>query len=469
MLKSRLGNWGVGRNLREGDIVEALRIAFQREAREGKKTDFVIRNKTVTRRDIARYLGRKGIRDFRDFVDKSTKRGDPSLIHPYTPPPTRPVSPVVVDPFSFCDEIVLAGTTRSHPDDFLHFFCSRSSSENAFAFSQISTPLADPPELELLHDALLSNDLYIRSIFPNHYPPGDSPPFEGGSDDLSDFTNGMWRGRDLLIEQEYKEAFKHFNKAFVAVQSLLETNHRGFLPEFFEMLLNFQLEEQVDILQSLLQFITHMSVSNGGLQNLVSRITMPLLQMNRQTRLEAVERLMNNVLENFQSNIGQDHPESKSIQKALTRSLVRRKPLSKAIFHLESLLEYDQAIPSMPHYDRCNVLVELALCHRAQYRLDDAAQWIATAWQAADGLESLFHQADIRVRCLRLMSYIEKKKENWQAAYDLAKRAVSISTVGMGETDSLTALVRDEFTTIKAQACEAGVAILDLDTGLNVD
>ena len=82
----------------------------------------------------------------------------------------------------------------------------------------------------------------------------------------------MWRGRDLLIEQGCMDAFQHFNKAFAVIKSLLETNRSGFLLEFFEMLLDFQLEERFDILGALLCFIAEMAKSKSGLHNTVSRI-----------------------------------------------------------------------------------------------------------------------------------------------------------------------------------------------------
>ena len=456
MLKTRLRIWNTGSNLREGDVVEAIHIATRRQEEEGKKTDFIIRKKFVTRHDIVRYLSRRGFTEPKDFIRVSTKRGDPSLIEAKTPPPSRPSTPLLVDTSEVDAESSLLETVEG-TDGTLDVLSLRDVQRVLFD-NQLRLPVSAPNDLQLLNETLTFNNAYITSVFARPVQSSISLESLAGFDYLGTFTSEMWRGRDLLIEEQYQDAFKRFEEAFDVIQRLLASNNRGMLPELFEMLLNFQLEEQVDILDSLLRFIAQIPQTPGAATNFVSNIAFSLLRMRRSARLDAVERLMVNTAAHFSSNVGADHPESKSIQKALVRSVVRRMPVSDAIVHLVQLVEREETAPTMPLYDRCNALVEVALCFRAKHQLGDAAAWIQRAWTASEFLKSEFHRADIRVRCLRLMAYIEKKRANWRAAWKLAEDAVEMSEVGLGAMDSLTVLVAQEFAALKIQAPSEGHA-----------
>jgi hypothetical protein len=187
---------------------------------------------------------------------------------------------------------------------------------------QLQAPLAGPPELELLRKALLSNDAYYRSIHAFATFTTISTTTLAKFDELLDiFTSGMWRGRDLLIEGEFQSAFKCFDEAFDSINAITVQRSRRFLPELFEMVLNFQLEDSFDILQSLLCFISQICNVNRNRNKWLSQIMVSLLRMNRADRIDAVDRLMQNVFSHFETNVGQDHPETKSIHKALPQSV----------------------------------------------------------------------------------------------------------------------------------------------------
>lgn len=460
MLKRRIARWGLGRNQNEAVVAEALRIAIQRET-QSKKTAFIIGNRTVTRKEIDRYLQRKGICDAHSFITNSHRKAPTSAIIPYTPPQTPPPPDAfnrsnLVRPV---DDAYHENDTSASQSQFSVFATAEALITTLSGSYQLQTPLGGPPELELLRKAFLSNDAYYRSIYAFGTFTTSNMTVSEADERLDIFTSGMWRGRDLLIEGEFESAFKCFNEAFGSINAITVQHSRRFLPELFEMFLNFQLEERFDILQSLLNFISQICNISGNRNAWLLQIIEPLLQLNRADRIDVVERLMQNVVSHFKRNVGEDHPETKSILKALSRSAFRRKPVSQAIGHLQAILQDDQAIASMSIYENCNLLVELALCHRVQNRFDDSVDWAQQAWKQADILDSVFHQTDIKVRCLRVMSYVEKKRGNWQAAYDLGKEAVKISSIGLGSEDSLTALVRVESTDLQNQAMASGAEL----------
>lgn len=60
MLKKCFQKWDIERKLKEADILFAVRIAREREA-QGKKTDFLIRGRTVTLRMSRSISSAKGL------------------------------------------------------------------------------------------------------------------------------------------------------------------------------------------------------------------------------------------------------------------------------------------------------------------------------------------------------------------------------------------------------------------------
>ncbi|KAK6543066.1 hypothetical protein TWF694_006991 [Orbilia ellipsospora] len=472
MLKKRMKQWGITSYHKEPDIAEAVRITADRE-KINKKTILKIGDKWVTQDEISRYLKRKGIhaRNQRSWAANIMKQ-PASIIEPYTPPLSRRASQASLRDESADsneNESDSAGASAGSESDAVgelaiaviepesrRFQAEVDTFLNLWSNENVWNVIQGPRELQMLDKAIWNTDYYCERLFFN-----DAPGLSDlTADALNDFTNGMWKGWDFLFDDN-PIAFKHFNEGFASLNRLVLEHNRSFLPELLEMLLNLQLEPQIDILEKLLRQLVGLYREYGMTNEMLYHVIESLLAMNHVERLEAVERLMNNVASHFQTRLGDDHAETKSIQKALTRSVYRKLPVSKAINHLHYVIERDEVNHDMNLYDKCNVCIELALCYRSQRNLEQVEVWISKAMSLADGLTSNFHKTDMRVRCHRVMSYVQRRKGNWQAAYGHWKAAVAESSIGLGPKDSLTVLVESEMADFVERATLNGIVLVD--------
>ncbi|KAF3918148.1 hypothetical protein ABW20_dc0100696 [Dactylellina cionopaga] len=457
MLKKRMKDWKITSYHKDSDIAEAVRITADRE-KINKRTILKIGDKWVSQEDILKYLRRKHVRNQRTWASKVLDSKQPvSTIEPYTPPPTPPATGDSDEP----EEQMSANELDS-----LRFQAARHTFISTYSQEHIRVLIQGPHESEMLSKALWNTDFYCQKLF---FTEDRSPGLSDlTSDQLNDFTNAMWKGWDFLFDDN-PGAFDYFRAGFISLEKLVKSHNRRFLPELLEMLLNLQLEPQIDILEKLLRQISGLCREYSLTDDMLYHIIESLLALDNTSRLEAVDRLMNNVRAHFTFKLGQGNPETKSIEKALTRSAFRKLPVSKAISRLEYMFQEEPSAGTsamMNLYNKCNICIELALCYRSQTQRDpdkivDVEAWITQAMLLASGLDSEFHRADIRVRCHRVMSYVERKKGNWQTAYEHWKDAVVESSDGLGSTDSLTVLVESELADFMARASLNGVALVD--------
>ncbi|KAF3908644.1 hypothetical protein AA313_de0203577 [Arthrobotrys entomopaga] len=473
MLKKRMKQWGITSYHKEPDIAEAVRISADRE-KLNKKTILKIGDKWVTQDEISRYLKRKGIhaRNQRSWAANIMKQPS-SIIEPYTPPLSRRASQASLRGDEFADShenesdnsgvnagsesdaegglaiAVIEPETRRFQAEITTFL-------TAYSNENMWTVIQGPRELQLLDKAIWNTDNYCERLFFN-----DAPGLSDlTADALNDFTNGMWKGWDFLFDDN-PDAFKHFSEGFDSLNRLVREHNRSFFPELLEMLLNLQLEPQIDILEKLLRQLVALYRVYNMTDDILYHVIESILALKPVERLEAVERLMNNVASHFQAKLGADHAETKSIQKALTRSVYRKLPVSKAITHLHYVMERDEVNHDMDLYDKCNVCIELALCYRSQRNIEQVEIWINQAMSLSDDLTSNFHKTDMRVRCHRVMSYVERRKGNWQGAYGHWMAAVAESSFGLGPKDSLTVLVESEMADFVERARLNGIVLVD--------
>ncbi|KAK6336945.1 hypothetical protein TWF718_009734 [Orbilia javanica] len=460
MLKKRMRDWKLTSYHKEPDIAEAVRITADRE-KLNKKTVFTIGDKKVTQEEIQRYLRRKGVRNPQAWASTVVKQ-PASIIQIHTPGPSRPSSPSPgassgqsessddIEEINRSSEVSANAIERRLFQEACDVFVSTASREH------IRQVVRGPHESQMLEAAIWNTDYYCDMLFVlEDLNPGLA---DLTSDALNDFTNGMWKGWDYLFDDNMI-AFTYFQEGFASLDRLVHSHNRRFLPELLEMLLNLRLEPRVDVLQILLQRLaTLYKHSDPKLYD----VFLSLLSLDNWSRLEVVERLMNKVSERFSRKLGPEHPETKSIQKALTRSVFRKLPVSKAITELEDrVLENQEELTQDILYKKCNVCIELALCYRSRGDLVQVESWILQAKLLSRQLISTFHQADISVRCHRVMSYVERNKGNWQAAYGHWQAAVLESSLGLGSTDSLTVLVESELRDFVKRAQRNGVVLVD--------
>ncbi|KAF3181107.1 hypothetical protein TWF788_006608 [Orbilia oligospora] len=460
MLKKRMRDWKLTSYHKEPDIAEAVRITADRE-KLNKKTVFTIGDKRVTQEEIQRYLRRKGIRNPRAWASTVVKQ-PVSVIQIHTPGPSRPSSPSPgassgrsessddIEEIDRVSEISTNATERRLFQEACDIFVSTASREH------IRQVVRGPHESQMLETAIWNTDYYCDMLFVlEELNPGLA---DLTSDALNDFTNGMWKGWDYLFDDNMI-AFTYFKEGFASLDRLVHSHNRRFLPELLEMLLNLRLEPRVDVLQILLQRLaTLYKHSDPKLYD----VFLSLLSLDNWSRLEVVERLMNKVSERFSRKLGPEHAETKSIQKALTRSVFRKLPVSKAITELQGrVAEEEEESTQELLYKKCNVCIELALCYRSRGDLIQVESWVLQAMLLSEQLTSSFHQADISVRCHRVMSYVERNKGNWQAAYGHWQCAVLKSSLGLGSTDSLTVLVESELRDFVKRAQRNGIVLVD--------
>ncbi|KAK6507680.1 hypothetical protein TWF481_006103 [Arthrobotrys musiformis] len=461
MLKKRMREWKITSYHKEPDIAEAVRITADRE-RLNKKTVFTIGDKKVTQEEIQRYLRRKGIRNPRAWASTVIKQ-PASVIQIHTPAPSRPSSPSPgsssssgrsessddIEEIDRSSEISTDAVERRMFQEACDVFVSTASREH------ISQVVRGPHESQMLELAIWNTDYYCDMLFVlEDLNPGLA---DLTSDALNDFTNGMWKGWDYLFDDNLI-AFTYFQEGFASLDRLVHSHNRRFLPELLEMLLNLRLEPRVDVLQILLQRLATLYKDSDPM---LYDVFLSLLSLDNWNRLEVVERLMNKVLERFNRKLGPEDPETKSIQKALTRSVFRKLPVSKAITELQTRVEDENELTQELLYKKCNVCIELALCYRSRGDIAQVEGWILQAMLLSQQLESTFHQADISVRCHRVMSYVERNKGNWQAAYGHWQDAVVESSLGLGSTDSLTVLVESELRDFVKRAQMNGIVLVD--------
>ncbi|KAF3937448.1 hypothetical protein ABW19_dt0209129 [Dactylella cylindrospora] len=469
MLKKRMKEWKITSYHKEPDIAEAVRITADRE-KINKKTHFRIGDKEVTQEEIHRYLRRKGVRNPRAWAANIAKQ-PASTIQPFTPAPSPPAT--IIEPNEPSEGTGstaestdgLDGSDSSeqieeiaHVPESVRFQIAQATFNNAYAGGHIQNLVNGPQEMQMLSKALYhTNNFCDRLMWTEAHSPGLS---DLTSDALNDFTNGMWKGWDFLFDDN-PLAFEHFNHGMASLNRLVREHNRRFLPELLEMLLNLQLEPQIDILEKLLHQLAGLYDVYGMTHEMIYQIVVSLLQLDKKNRLEVVEKLMRNVSDHWSNEFGKEDPETKSIDKALTRSAYRKLPVSQAISQLEGFLRKDEETHEMTLYDKCNVCIELALCYRSQRNILQVEAWITQAMFLASGLDSNFHKTDIRVRCHRVMSYVERRKDNWQGAYEHWKSAVAESAVGLGNTDSLTVLVESELADFMQRASLNDIQLVD--------
>ncbi|KAK6525875.1 hypothetical protein TWF281_010919 [Arthrobotrys megalospora] len=460
MLKKRMREWKITSYHKEPDIAEAVRITADRE-KINKKTVFTIGEKRVTQEEIQRYLRRKGIRNPRAWASAVVKR-PASVIQVHTPAPSRPSSPSPdassgrsessddIEEIDRNSELSANALERRRFQEACDVFVSTASREH------INQLVRGPHESQMLEAAIWNTDYYCDMLFVlEDLNPGLA---DLTSDALNDFTNGMWKGWDYLFDDNMI-AFTYFREGFASLDKLVHSHNRRFLPELLEMLLNLRLEPRVDVLQILLQRLAELYKTSDPK---LYEVFLSLLSLDNWNRLEVVERLMNKVSERFGRKLGPTHPETKSIQKALTRSVFRKLPVSKAITELQTrIVEDEEEITQELLYKKCNVCIELALCYRSRGDIAQVEAWILQAMLLSGELTSTFHQADISVRCHRVMSYVERNKGNWQAAYGHWQAAVFESSIGLGSTDSLTVLVESELRDFVKRAQRNGIVLVD--------
>jgi hypothetical protein len=479
MLKKRIRKWGLYKKNNESDIRAAIQISLQRESQRKYKTEYNIRGRKVSRGEIRRYLRRKGIHDMHEFATDSTAIGPISdIVVAYTPtqspePPETPSStgsnsPDVDLKVEQEDVEYMISSEHSSPTE-----CSRlgvnapSPVQKNPGLTSISPPLSDSPELELFRQALAHNKGYFdylsgttdsfrpTAITPNSTLEFPEPP------ELKNFVAALWRGRDLLLEKRMKEAFEHFDVAFMAVKSVLTQPSRKFLPELYEVGLNFQLDDSTGIVRSLLKYIAQMAAVTPGIQNFnqsIAEIALRLLRMRAADRADASERLLANVGQRFDSDLAYDQRDVLTINKTISRSAFCRYPLAEAITQWKARLEAEKRSASTPKYDNCVLIFELAKCYRLLNKTDHAISWLNVALGKASRLENSHSQADIKVRCFRALGWVEVKRDNWAIAHNYLQQAYGLALWILGREDSLTHLVESDVKELECRMSDMGIA-----------
>lgn len=88
MLKKRIKKWYLERKHKHADMLFALRLALEREAK-GKKTVFMIRGCLFTFEGIKHYFRRKGVRNLQSFAFDTDNVFPTTQIDCRTPEPER--------------------------------------------------------------------------------------------------------------------------------------------------------------------------------------------------------------------------------------------------------------------------------------------------------------------------------------------------------------------------------------------
>ena len=463
MLKKKITSWKIDRKNKKEEILAALRICLNRR-QQGKKTSFRIRGRVIDEDEIRRYLRRKGVRDLGAFA-ASNSEGDDSVLHPYTPPDSpalqhdqrRPLSGTLIN-----DTIPEHLGIINHRD--------QSSLWPASPFETIASPprygwahASCTPRLVRTAGGLNGLTVTEQLLYLNEAQFGilgkavvgstselgaaRLPVVRLASPQLKTFTNGMWRGRDLLLGGRSRDAGLCFNEAFGVVQSLLKQQDRKFLVELYEMILNFQLDQSKDILSNLLDYVDKMTTSNNNLYVSswrIGQIGKCLKRMPVPERVENAECLLRNNLARQDAREPHDAQEAQSIEKTIARSMYRRKPMDQAIVYLTDLLSTASLEDEIASYEQCGLYVELAQLHRFLDQPEEAIQYLKLAWHKAFSMTEIYGCTDLRIRCLRTMGLIELKRGNYHLSAQFAREATDLANRYLGVEESLTSLVEAE-------------------------
>jgi tetratricopeptide (TPR) repeat protein len=472
MLKKRIRKWGLYKKNNESDIRAAIQIALQRESQRKYKTEYNIRGRRVSHGEIRRYLRRKGIHDMREFA------ADPAAFGPISAPvvastPTQSPEPPETPSTGSNSPDVGLGVEQEDVEYVINSEHSSSTLRGAAlspareSLTSISPSLSDSPELELFREALAHNKGYFdylsgttdsfrrTAMTPNYALEFPESP------ELKNFVAALWRGRDLLLENRMKQAFEHFDVAFKAVKSVLAQPSRKFLPELYEVVLNFQLDDSKGIVRNLLEYIAQMAAVAPGMQNLnqsIVHIALRLLRMSAADRADASERLLANVGQRFDSDLAYDQRDVLTINNTISRSAFCRYPLAEAIIQWKARLEAEKRSVTTPTYENCVLIFELAKCYRLLNKIDDAISWLNVALSKAPRLENPYGRADIKVRCFRALGWVEVKRDNWAIAHNYLQQAYRLARLILGMEDSLTHLVESDVKELECRMSDMGIA-----------
>jgi hypothetical protein len=251
MLKKRIKKWDLERKNKHTDMLFALRLALDREAK-GKKTVFSIRGRLVTFENVKHYFRRKGIRDLQSLASVANSFCPTTQIDCRTPEPEMPVERRASrNPESLED--------AEEPSPQHEFPATNINVDTVVALpdpNQVDRTISVTSILGQVEELLYLGRAYYDAIFDNPEWKSNRSIFDVRT--LETFYNHMFDGQLLLEESNVTEAFIHFGYAFDLVRSLLDHQVLLFLPYLYHLLLPDWRIQRQEVISQLLDFIARM-------------------------------------------------------------------------------------------------------------------------------------------------------------------------------------------------------------------
>lgn len=449
-LKYWVREWRIQRKNSKNRIYDALHIAHLLGVADDAQATVFSDNRLITMTEIRRYLRQRGISNIPTLADCERQSLNRSCRREGLQRSSFGVSEfhnVVETNDSGCADSIWV--TNNTPVHVATVPASTSTSVRPLHHHHLSSlQVLDPTVPESYRHLLWQNMGHFSALFKSPASTRDLEQPSGDqliANDLKNFTNGMWRGRDHILEGRMTKANESFSFAFNFLKKIVVVREtRKFLPELYEIIINFQLGVHQVLLDNLLFHTAETLRAENKSSSPIALIVASLLKLDRSERLACVEQLLRQIYSCFRIELGEDHRETLSIKRVLSRSVYRRQEMGDAVTHLRNILADQQTRQTKDLYDSCGVMIELAHCYRFQRQYREARLWTCKAWQNAVLIQSQVNRADIRVRCLRISCKIQQAEQKWESAQAVGREAFILCSSILGAGDSLTALVEDE-------------------------
>ena len=460
MYKSRLHQWGLDKKKKEHEMLEVIRVGFNRKDLN-KDSVFQIRGRPVTLGDALHYFSRKGIKDPQTLLDTASEPESASDADVSTPTDAPSLANLPgkhadqnedespLDSSSVMSDNVSIATmemTRSLDKyslqqvvelrTWLQAIGYTDSSPARVTIVELSMPreLQSPQEYRCMEAMLMQTRLHFKHIFSSRQLCVTSSSWSATSDDgLSDrFYIEMYHGYSSLWNGQNDIAFQQFDQAFGLIRKLVTEEHVPFLIYVYDLVIRYEESGKQVILLKLLHYLSEMARTTCSENHPLRWIATWMIEADS-IRSVLASFMLRRILDLFQDSIGYFHQETIALLQTFAWSLVNREEYDEAAIRFEQLARAFETAVGKDSYEVCYAIRATAEAHFLKGSYNRSLEIIQEALVRSVDLPRE-QKVEIQARCLRHMAEVSKKLGKTEEAEELMQQCVDCckDTFGTG-------------------------------------
>lgn len=435
MYKSRLHQWGLDKKKKEHEMLEVIRIGFQRKDID-KDSVFQIRGRPVTLGDALHYFSRKGIKDPQSLLDAPPESSSsPSEVDCQTPRDLSGQMPIHAEPDSLmggADPVskssstpTLSMRTSTTPQPTADFAQRQVVALQAWLRTarmgvevpvkllpiNLSIPreLTAPAEYRYMECILTQTRNHFSNIFATRKLSINGSQWSATSEDgMSDrFYFGMYHGYSSLWNGDNDIAFNRFNQAFDLIEDLLRDQHVGFLIYVYDLVIRYEISGQHVLLHRLLQYLADMAKTVFSENHPIRLIAIWMMEATNIRSLLS-EFILRRILDFFQDSIGYFHKETIALLQTFAWALMNREQYDEAAIRFKQLSDAFETTDGKGSYEACYALRAMAEAYFYKGSFGTSLEIVQEALHRSSTLPRE-QEREIYARCLRQIAEIAKK------------------------------------------------------------